>query len=167
MIRSALESDPHSQQGGQVALAGRSGLFHWGNRSWRSGFDRRSHSRNCWGCWSTATGSASVSGCAAGVAVSIDDIISAQAKSLFGLATNTTIAITQGTGQSSNNFGAAAAVLANLITNLVSGCRTNSFISIVQAIDESRHDFRIADAIISIAEFAKSCTSLSRIAGGL
>jgi hypothetical protein len=86
---------------------------------------------------------------------------------LFGLATYTSIAVTQSTGQGGHDFWTAAAVLANLITNLVCGCTTNSFISIIQSIDEGRHDFWVADAIVSIAEFTKSCTSLSGIAGRL
>ena len=147
-----------------MALAGRSGLFHWRNRSWRGGFDGRSHGG---GDWSTPTVAASASGRAAAVAVSIDNIVSAQAKSLFGLTSDTTIAVTQSTGQGGHDFWAAAAVLANLIANLISSSLANSFISVVQTVDEGRHDFWVADAIIAVAEFAKSSGSLLRIAGRL
>jgi hypothetical protein len=83
------------------------------------------------------------------------------------LTSYTTIAVTQSTGQGSNDFWAAAAVLADLITDFVSGNATNSFISIVQTIDKSRHDFWIADAIISVAKLTESSTSLTSIASRL
>jgi len=83
---------------------------------------------------------------------------------LFGLTSDAAIAVTEGTSQSSNHFWAAAAVLANLIANLVCSGATNSFVSIVQTVDEGRHDFWVADTIISAAEFAKSRTSLRGIA---
>jgi hypothetical protein len=86
---------------------------------------------------------------------------------LLGLTSNTTIAVTQSTGQGGNDFWAAAAVLADLIANLVSGGTTDSFVSIVQTIDESRHDFWIADAVISVAELTESSTSLTSIASRL
>lgn len=114
----------------------------------------------------SASGSAA-SRVAAGVAAAIDDVISAQAKSLFGLTSYTTIAVGQRTGQSGNDLWAAAAVLTDLITNLIGSGTTNSFISIIQAIDEGRHDFWIADAVISVTELTESSTSLTSIASRL
>jgi len=52
------------------------------------------------------------------------------------LASDATIAVTKSTGQGGNDFWAAAAVLANLITNLIGSSAANSFISIVQSVDE-------------------------------
>ena len=80
---------------------------------------------------------------------------------------HTAVAITQGNGQGGYDFGAAAAVLANLITDFVSRSAADAFIGIVQAIDEGRHDFRVADAIITIAQLAEGGTSLTSIAGSL
>jgi hypothetical protein len=54
-----------------------------------------------------------------------------------------------------------------LIADFFSGRATDSFISIVQSVDERCHDLWIADAIIAIAELAKSRTSLTGIAGRL
>jgi hypothetical protein len=86
---------------------------------------------------------------------------------LFGLTSYTAIAVTESTCQGGDDFGAAAAVSTNLITNLVRGGTTNSFIGIVQTIDEGRHDFWIADAVISIAKLTESSTSLTSIASRL
>ena len=80
---------------------------------------------------------------------------------------HTAIAITQSNGQGSDDFGAAAAVLANLIADFIGSRSADAFIGIVQTVDEGRHDFRVADAIISIAQLAEGGTSLTSIAGGL
>lgn len=132
----------------------------------RSGIGWFGDGRHC-GSTGRSASVATTGGRAAAVAATIDDVISAQAQSLFGLTSHTTIAIAQRTGQGRDDFGAAAAVLTNLITDLVGSHPANSFISIVQTIDEGRHDFRIADAIIAIAEFPQGSTSLTGIAGRL
>jgi hypothetical protein len=144
-----------------VSLAERSRLFLRRNRGWSSRSDRRSRRG-----WCTATGATSCR-VAAGTAVAIDDFVTAQAESLFSLTSDPSIAIAQRTGQSGNDFWAAAAVLANLIADFVSSDATNSFIAIIQTIDEGRHDFWIADAVISIAELTESSTSLTGIASRL
>jgi hypothetical protein len=151
-----------------VTLADRSRLFHWRNWSRSGWFGIWSHRRSGTD-WSTAVCSATgrAAGGSASVAVAVDDFVSTQAESLFSLATNTTIAVTEGTGQSGRDFGAAAAVLANLIANFISRFTTNSFISIVQTVDKGRHDLWIADAVISVAELADRSTSLTGIAGRL
>lgn len=113
---------------------------------------------------STTVGAARV---AAGVAATFDNVISTQTQGLFSLTNNTAIAITQSTGQGSHDFGAAAAVTTNLITDFVSSFTTNSFIGVIQSIDESRHDFRVADAIITIAELPDGSTTLTSIASCL
>ena len=99
--------------------------------------------------------------------VSIDDFVTAQAESLFGLTSDATIAVTQSTGQGGNDFGAAAAMATDLITDFVSCDATNSFISIIQAVNKGRHDFWVADAVVSVAQFTQSSTSLTSIASGL
>jgi len=83
------------------------------------------------------------------------------------LTNHTLVAVTQRTGQSGNNFGAAAAVLANLITDFVGGFPSDVVIAVIQSVDESRHDFRVADAIIAIAQLADGSTALTSVAGGL
>jgi hypothetical protein len=86
---------------------------------------------------------------------------------LFSLTSHATIAVTQRTGQGGNDFGAAAAVLTDLIADFISSNSSDSFICIVQTIDEGRHDFWIADAIIAVAKLTESMTSLTSIAGRL
>ena len=169
ILTDSRERLSHSEQNGQVALAVRTGLFRWWNWSRSGWFDGGSHRRSSTTDWSTTTGTAGwrASAAARGSAVAIDDVISAQAKGLFGLTSHTTIAVSQGTGQGSHDFWAAAGVSTNLITNLISSGATNSFIGIVQTIDEGRHDFWIADAVISIAKLTQSSSSLTSIASGL
>lgn len=137
-------------------------LFRW-NRSrsgWIAGWHRG------WGTgWSTAV--AATSGCTAIVTATLDDVVSTQAESLFSLTDHTAIAVTQSTGQGSDDFGAAAAVLANLIADFIGSFAADAFISIIQSIDEGRHDLWIADAIITIAQLADGGTSLTSIAGSL
>lgn len=163
----SLELSSHAQENRQVALAIHSRLFRWRNWSRSGWFDGRSHRRSSG--WSTTCCTAGwrASAAARGPAAAIDDVISAQAKGLFSLTSHATIAITQRTGQGSHDFWTAAAVLTNLITNLISSRTTNSFICIVQTIDEGRHDFWIADAIISIAKLTESSRSLTSIASRL
>lgn len=173
--RFAVSSDPHSQQVGQVTLVDRAGLFLRWDRCRSSRFNNRSGGRYC-RSWSHSTsGCATVgvatagraTGACATVAAAIDDFITTQAKSLFGLADDTAIAVTKRTCQGGDDFGAAAAMNANLIANLV-GCRTaNMLISIIQSVDESRHDLWVADAIITITELPERRTSLTSVAGRL
>ena len=87
--------------------------------------------------------------CATAVAVSTNYFVSAQAESLSGLTNHTVIAIAQGTGQGGNDFWAAAAVLSDLITNLVSRLAANSMIGIIQGVNKRGHNLWIADAIVS------------------
>jgi hypothetical protein len=155
----------HAQHVGQVSLAVSTCLFLWWNRSWSLWFRHRSGRGRSRTGWSTSGGTAS--GGRTGVAAAINNLVSAQAKSLFSLTSHATIAVAQSTGQGGDDFGAAAAVTANLITDLVCSRTTNSFISIVQSIDEGRHDFWIADAVISIAKLTESSSSLTSIASRL
>ena len=83
------------------------------------------------------------------------------------MASDATIAVAKSTGQGGDDFGAAAAILANLIANLISRCTTNSFIGIIQTIDEGGHDLGIADAVIPTAELAERGTALTGIASRL
>ena len=80
---------------------------------------------------------------------------------------HTTITVTQSTGQGGGDFWAAAAVLANLITDFIGSFTSDAFISIIQSIDEGRHDLWVADAIITIAQLADGGTSLTSIASRL
>ncbi len=146
-------------------------LFFWRNWS-RSGWFRGWHhgrsGRSITIRGATARGATAVAGGRATfVAAALDHFVATQAESLLGLTNHTSVAITQRTGQGGDDFGAAAAILANLIANLICCGTTNSFISIVQAIDESRHDLWIADAVISVTELAERGTSLAGIAGRL
>lgn len=137
-------------------------LFRW-NRS-RSGWITGWHGGWSTG-WSTTVGA--TGGRTTIVTAALDDVVSTQAESLFSLTNHTAIAVTQSTGQGSDDFGAAAAVLANLITDFIGRFTADAFIGIVQGIHEGRHDFRVADAIITIAQLADGGTSLTSIAGGL
>ena len=137
-------------------------LFRWDrSRSrWITGW----HSG--WGTgWSTAVGA--TSGRTAIVAATFDNVVSTQAEGLFSLTNHTAIAVTQSTGQGGDDFGAAAAVLANLIADFIGSFTSDAFISIIQSVDEGRHDLWIADAIITIAQLADGSTSLTSIAGRL
>ena len=141
-------------------------LLFWWNRS-RSGWFVGWHHR--WSGWSTATVAAGAvaSRRATLVAATLDHVVATQLEGLFGLTNHTAIAVTQRTGQSGDDFGAAAAILTNLIANFVGGGTTNSFIGIVQTIDKRCHDFRIADAVISVTELTQRGTSLTSIASRL
>ena len=138
-------------------------LLFRGNRS-RSGVIAWHHGGSTTG---GSTTTVAASGRTALVAASLDDIVSTQAQGLFSLTNHTAIAITQSTGQGGHDFGAAAAVLANLITDFIGRFTADAFIGIVQGIDEGRHDFRVADAIITIAQLADGGTTLTGIAGRL
>ena len=122
-----------------------------------------------WSGWSTATVAAGAvaSGRATVVAATLDHFVTAQAESLFGLANNTPIAITQGTGQSGHDFWAAAAVLPNLIADFIGGFSTDPMIGVIQGIDERGHDFRVADAVIPVAELADRSPTLTSVASSL
>ena len=106
-------------------------------------------------------------GRAATIAAALDHVVTALAESLFGLTNHTAVAITQRTGQGGHNFGAAAAVLANLIADFIGRFTTDAFVGIVQGIDKGGHDFRIADAIITIAKLADGRTALTSVASRL
>lgn len=104
---------------------------------------------------------------AASVTVAIDNLVTAADQCFFGLLANTFVAIAEGTGQSSHDFGAtAAAVFANLLRDFGSGGTSDTLIGIVQSVHESRHNFRIADAI-AFAEFLDRFAAIFRIAAGL
>jgi len=162
LVLSTVVSVHHAQQGGQVALTS-TGLFRGGHWGWSGWISSWSHG------WSggRSTSAGTTGGGSTGVAAAIDDVVSAQTQGLFSLTTDATIAVTQRTGQSGNDFWAAAAVLADLITDLVRSGATNSFICVVQTIDEGRHDFWVADAIISVAELTQGSSSLTSIASRL
>ena len=141
-------------------------LLFWWNRS-RSGWFVGWHHR--WSGWSTATVAAGAvaSRRATLVAATLDHFVAAQAESLLGLTNHTSVAITQRTGQGGNDFGAAAAVLANLIADFIGGFTSDSFIGVIQGVDERGHDFRVADAVIPVAELADRSTTLTSVASGL
>ena len=122
-----------------------------------------------WSGWSTATVAAGAvaSRRATVVAATLDHFVAAQAESLLGLTNHTSVAITQRTGQGGNDFGAAAAVLANLIADFIGGFTSDSFIGVIQGVDERGHDFRVADAVIPVAELADRSTTLTSVASGL
>jgi len=132
------------------------------NRSGSTVIDRRSD-----GSTTSRSTPAIAGGATALVAAAVDDFVSTQAEGLFGLTNHTAIAITQRTGQGGNDFGAAAAVLANLIADFIGGFTTDAFVGIVQGVDKRGHDFRVADAIITIAQLADGGTTLTGIAGRL
>lgn len=141
-------------------------LLFWWNRS-RSGWFVGWHHR--WSGWSTATVAAGAvaSRRATLVAATLDHFVAAQAESLLGLTNHTSVAITQRTGQGGHDFGAAAAVLANLIADFIGGFTSDSFIGVIQGVDERGHDFRVADAVIPVAELADRSTTLTSVASGL
>lgn len=85
----------------------------------------------------------------------------------MGLTNHTSVAITQRTGQGGHNFGAAAAVLANLIADFIGRFTTDAFVGVIQGVDKGGHDFRVADAIITIAQLADGRTALTSVASRL
>jgi len=101
----------------------------------------------------------------AAAAAAVNDFVATCFQSFFSLSANTTVTISQSTGQSGYNAWAAAAlVLADLVTNLVSSFLTNSFVSVVQTVDESVHDFWMAAAVVLASELVESSTTVLCVA---
>lgn len=104
---------------------------------------------------------------ATSIAAAVDNFVTAAAQCFFGEFANVFVAISESTGQSSHNFGAtAAAVFANLTTDLISGFSSDTLIGIVQSIDESTHDFGAADAV-AFAKLLDRFAAIFRVAAGL
>lgn len=120
-------------------------------------------------------GSRSATAVAAGarataIAAAVHNFVSAQFERFFGLANDRLVAIAKSTGQRRNHFrsrAAAAAVLAELITDFVRSLSTDAFIAIVQRVDERGHDFWIADAIKLITEAMDRPTTIFSLAARL
>jgi len=100
----------------------------------------------------------------AAVAVSVDNFVTAGFQSFFSLVTNTAVAVSQSTGQSSHSRrAAAAAVAANCVTDFVSCFPTNTFVSVIQTVDEGVHDFRMAGTVV-VAQLVQSIPTVLCIA---
>ena len=102
-----------------------------------------------------------------GVAAAVYDFISTRFQTFFGLSPDTPITIRQGGCQCSDHFFAAAAVLANLITDSIGGFLADALIGVVEAIDQGSHDFGITLAIVPVSEPVERSSTMSGIAGGL
>ncbi|MEY2727592.1 MAG: hypothetical protein RLZZ458_3459 [Planctomycetota bacterium] len=98
------------------------------------------------------------------VAATVDNVITAGFQGFFSLAANTTVAVSQSTGQSSHNGWVAAALVGTcLVANLVCCFSTNTLVSVIQTVDESVHDFRIAAAVI-VAQLVKRVAAVLCVA---
>ena len=166
-LHRVTRSVQHTEQPGQTTATSGGLLLFWRNRS-RSGWFRGGcHGRSGRSIAIRASVGAVAGRRAATVAAALDHVVAAQLESLFGLTNHTLVAITQRTGQSGDDFGAAAAVLANLIANFIGRFTTDAFVSIVQGVDKGGHDFRVADAVIPVAKLADRSTTLTSVASGL
>ena len=103
----------------------------------------------------------------AGVAATIHDFISTRFQTFFCLSPDTPITIRQGGCQSCDNFFAAAAVLANLITDFIGGFLADFLVGIVKAVDQSSHDFGITLAIVPVSEPIERSSTIPGIASRL
>jgi hypothetical protein len=99
----------------------------------------------------------------------IDDFVAADFQSFFSFVANATIAVSQSSRQSFDNFvvHAAAAVTTDLVTDFISGFVTNSLIAIVQSVDEGTHDFGIADTVVTIAQTIDRLRTVLGVASSL
>ena len=101
-------------------------------------------------------------------AAAVDDVVAAEFQSLLSLTTDTFVAVSQGAGQSGNDFwSAAAAVLASLIADFISSLTTDAVVSIVESVDESSHDFRVALAVVLVTDFVDGVSTVLSIASRL
>jgi len=139
--------------------------FCWRSWSWSS------FSSWCWllsswcGRWGSTASICSASDIGAAATAAVNDFVATCFQSFFSLSANTTVTVSQSTGQSSYNAWAAAAlVLADLVTNLVSSFLTNSFVSVVKTVDESVHNFWMAAAVVLASELVESSTAILSVA---
>jgi hypothetical protein len=134
----------------------------WGVASWVASWSASTGTASGWATSRTALRSTLR-------LAAIDNVVAAEFQSFFSFLTDTTIAIAQSNRQSLNNFvaHAAAAVLANLVTNLISSFVTNAFVAIIQSVGKRTHNLGIANAAVLVAELINRTSTIFRIASCL